>query len=50
MGSTLLPLGRDCSAEEARSASTLVSTRQFAMAVGDLHLSRGIPLWDAVLA
>ena len=38
MGSTRRPLGRDCSAEGVRSASTLVSTRQFATAGGDLHL------------
>src|SRR4030095_10452154 len=38
MGITTGPLGRDCFAEEARSASTLVSTRQFATAAGDLHL------------
>jgi hypothetical protein len=39
MGSTTRPQGRDCSAEETRSASTLVSTRYSATAAGDLHLS-----------
>ena len=38
MGSTIGPLAVDCSAEEARSASTLVSTKQFATAARDLHL------------
>ena len=38
IGSATGPLGRDCSADQARSASTLASTRQFAMAAGDLHL------------
>jgi hypothetical protein len=32
------PWAVDCSAEGARSASTMVSTRQFATVVGDLHL------------
>ena len=44
MGITTGPLGRDCFAEEARSASTLVSTRQFATAAGDLHLRMGSPV------
>src|SRR5215208_5942517 len=35
---TQWPWAVDCSAEGARSASTLVSTRQFATAAGDLHL------------
>jgi len=48
MGSTTGPLGRDCSAEEARSASTLVSTRQFVTEAGDLHLRMGpVPGWPA---
>src|SRR5512132_2249271 len=35
------PWAVDCSAEGAGSASTLVSTREFATAAGDLHLRMG---------
>jgi hypothetical protein len=36
--------------QEADLFVDLVSTRKFATVAGDLHLSRSIPLWDAVLA